>query len=156
MIIGGLFMTILSLDLPLHEDRGENKATMDIGSFSGPQVLEMPNSSLTDEQLIQKTRDLPEVQVLISKYPYASDNIHILRPHESSPTQMIRVIYTIERTVADANGDPIWRRLELIALLPPDSNDAGSVKIECSRRTGWGQGSTSDPMIMLQNNMCFS
>lgn len=63
-----------------------------------PYILSLPNEQLTDEQLIEKTKELEEVKFLLAKYPTAA--AHVSRMYlTGSPYNEVGVQYSADKNV---------------------------------------------------------
>jgi len=129
-----------------------------ISSRLSQQVLNLPNSNLTDDQLIQKGWDVPEVKVLYAKYP-DDVNPYVDRSNyqTGSPYNELWVIYKVQKYVRNStNGADELYGINLLVPFVPETNETKAVRIGCE---GPGRSTpqqlSSVTTLTIANEMCF-
>lgn len=129
-----------------------------IKSSLSPEQLRMPNENLTDAQLVDKTRDLKEVKLFLTKYPSAVGTVYRPSVDSNSPAgNSIFVTYRVEMHYFSNPEDvPLVREFLLHVILDPESNTISDVKVNCgSSDPSYHPQMSSDAMTNIENDVCF-
>lgn len=128
--------------------------TKEIGSDLPPELFDLPNSMLTDEQLIDKTRNFIEIKTLLRQYPDV--DVEVLRLYELKPdARNIIVTYSVQKYVTSANGTSIFRQMIVTVDFDKDTKVTFDISVRCEG-FGFDPSRLSEmALVNIQNDICF-